>query len=408
MIIRRAPPRTLRPDQPILHEAAHKRPRTRRDFIAQGLASGFGTVIAPTVFSLFANPQAARAALSPDLQTLRASCGIDVQGAGKIPFICIDLAGGANMVGSNVLIGGAGGQLDFLSTQGYAAQGLPGDMLPGMTDAQTGLSFTNTQLGLAFHSDSAFLRGILDRISPATAASINGAVIAARSENDTGNNPHNPMYGIFKAGADGSLLSLIGSRASESGGNSLAPMAMMARATSGGLAADPVRIGELAERLRNRRPLVVRDPSATGASLRRIEVVWLGGDGRTVPALPWAVSQTPPELGVARLLSAVESATPLAGAPLWLRRAETGAGSQPLLCFAIARARGPLRLLWWSAAKQKIEIGEPTSAVQPSPESSDSDCVPLPEGLGGDDLVQLEALDSLEWGAGRLSSLPGG
>jgi hypothetical protein len=32
---------------------------------------------------------------------------------------------------------------------------------------------------------------------------INGAVIAARSENDTGNNPHNPMYGIYRAGADG-------------------------------------------------------------------------------------------------------------------------------------------------------------------------------------------------------------
>jgi hypothetical protein len=37
-------------------------------------------------------------------------------------------------------------------------------------------------------------------------------VIAARSENDTGNNPHNPMYGIHTAGADGSLATLIGSR----------------------------------------------------------------------------------------------------------------------------------------------------------------------------------------------------
>ena len=85
-------------------------------------------------------------------------------GAGKIPFICIDLAGGANMVGSNVLIGGPGGQLDFLSTAGYGKLGLPGDMLPGMTNAATGTSFTDTRLGLAFHSDSAFLRGIMDRV----------------------------------------------------------------------------------------------------------------------------------------------------------------------------------------------------------------------------------------------------
>src|SRR5690606_18807412 len=54
-----------------------------------------------------------------------------------------------------------------------------------------------------------------------------GAIIAARSENDTGNNPHNPMYGIAKTGAKGELLTLIGSVASESGGNSVAPIAMV-------------------------------------------------------------------------------------------------------------------------------------------------------------------------------------
>jgi hypothetical protein len=227
MLIRHKLPRTLAPDEPLRHADAHKRPVTRRDFIAQGLSRGLATVMAPSVFSLFANPRTAEAALSSDLQALKASCGIDVQGAGKIPFICIDLAGGANMVGSNVLIGGAGGQLDFLSTAGYGKLGLPGDMLPGMTSAATGTSFTDTRLGLAFHSDSAFLRGILDRVAPATAASINGAVIAARSENDTGNNPHNPMYGIHQAGADGSLATLIGSRASDSGGNSMAPAGLI-------------------------------------------------------------------------------------------------------------------------------------------------------------------------------------
>jgi hypothetical protein len=227
MLIRNQAPRTLRPDEPIRHGLAHKRPVTRRDFIAQGLGSGLATVVAPSVFGLFANPRAAQAALSPDLQALKASCGIDVEGAGKIPFIALDLAGGANMVGSNVLIGGAGGQLDFLSTAGYAKLGLPGDMLPSMTNSATGTSFTDTRLGLAFHGDSAFLRGILDRVAPATAAAINGAVIAARSENDTGNNPHNPMYGIHQAGADGSLATLVGSRASDSGGNSVAPAAMV-------------------------------------------------------------------------------------------------------------------------------------------------------------------------------------
>jgi hypothetical protein len=227
MIIRKSPPRRLTPDQPVRHEDGHKRPVTRRDFLAQGLAAGLGTVVAPTVFGLFANPRQAMAALSPDLEALRASCGIEVLGAGKVPFICIDLAGGANMAGSNVLVGGAGGQLDFLTTAGYGKLGLPGDMVPSLTNPVTGTSFTDASLGLAFHSDSAFLRGIVNRVSPATAASVNGAVIAAQSENDTGNNPHNPMYGIYKAGADGSLATLIGSRASDSGGNSMAPAGLI-------------------------------------------------------------------------------------------------------------------------------------------------------------------------------------
>lgn len=217
----------LSPDSPLYH-SDHARPISRRDFIAQGFAAGVGTVMSGSVFSLLANSGKAHAALSADLENLKASCGIATQGAGKIPFIVIDLAGGANISGSNVLIGGRGGQLDFLSTGGYNKLGLPGDMVPAIMNPTTGLSdFINTELGLAFHADSAFLRGIKDKVALTNLANINGAVIPARSENDTGNNPHNPMYGINKVGADGSLLTLIGSRNSDSGGNSMAPAMMI-------------------------------------------------------------------------------------------------------------------------------------------------------------------------------------
>ncbi len=187
----------------------------------------------------------------------------------------------------------------------------------------------------------------------------------------------------------------------------LVPMAMMARATSGGMAGDAVRVVELAERLRSRRPLVVRDAAAVGADLRRLEVEWVGGDGRAVPALPWAASQTSPELGVARLLSAMASSNSQAGAPLRLRPAESGKSGRSALCFAYPRARGALRLLWWSAAEQKVAI-ERTANALPTLEGSEFGCVALPAGLQGGDFVQLEALDSLEWGAGRLSALPVG
>ncbi len=223
----RKPKSILNPDTPLLF-ADHRRPMSRRDFISAGLMRGAGVLASASIFSLFSNPKQAMAALSPDLNTLRDSCGIAVQGAGKIPFICFDLAGGANIAGSNVLTGGVGGQFDFLSSAGYSKLGLPGDMVPSILNPDSGTNdFINTDLGLAFHTDSAFLRGMQDKCSAGTMQRINGAVIPARSDNDTGNNPHNPMYGVAQAGADGSLMTLIGSRSSDSGGNSMAPVAML-------------------------------------------------------------------------------------------------------------------------------------------------------------------------------------
>lgn len=215
---------TLHPDAPLLLNN-HRRPVTRRELVAQGFRAGTATVLGGSIFSLFANPREAEAALSADLIAMRSACGIAAQGAGKIPFICFDLAGGANIAGSNVLIGQRGGQLDFLSAAGYSKLGLPAAMSPAASTAANPL--INTELGLAFHSTSAMLRGILEKVTVGNRALTNGAVIPARSENDTGNNPHNPMYGINRAGANGSLLALIGSRASDSGGNSMAPAMMI-------------------------------------------------------------------------------------------------------------------------------------------------------------------------------------
>lgn len=221
LIIKSRKRRNIGLDEPLKH-SAHKRPVTRRDFLAQGFTTGAATVMAPAVLGALLNSRKAQA-LSPDIGDLATRVCKITTGAGKVPFICFDLAGGANISGSNVLVGQAGGQLDFLSTQGYAKLGLPPDMLPN--NATT--NFVNSELGLAFHSDSAFLRGILEKTSLSTRANTNGAIIPARSENDTGNNPHNPMYGIAKVGSKGSLLTLIGSQNSDSGGNSMAPSMLM-------------------------------------------------------------------------------------------------------------------------------------------------------------------------------------
>jgi hypothetical protein len=226
MIIRTKAPRTLRLDEPIVHRDGHKRPVTRRDFIAQGFATGAATVVAPTALALLLNPRAALA-LDPDILAQKVACGI-TGGAGKVPFICFDLNGGGNIAGSNVLVGAAGGQQAFLTAPAYAKMGLPAGMVPNAPAAGSATSsFIESRLGLLFHSDSAHVRGILERTSPTTQAFTNGAVIAAMSDNDTSNNPHNPMYGVARIGAKGQLLTLIGTQASTSGGNSMAPLSMI-------------------------------------------------------------------------------------------------------------------------------------------------------------------------------------
>jgi len=115
-------------NEPFRHQD-HPRPRTRREFVAQGFMTGAATVIAPTLAGMLAYPRAARAALAPDIQTAVTNCNITT-GAGKIPFICFDLAGGGNIAGSNVLVGGPKGQMDFLTVAGYSKLGLPGSMVP--------------------------------------------------------------------------------------------------------------------------------------------------------------------------------------------------------------------------------------------------------------------------------------
>src|SRR5450631_716954 len=201
----------------------HSRPRTRREFVAQSFMTGAAAVVGPTLLGLLAAPRGARAALAPDISPLLTPCGITT-GAGKIPFICFDLAGGGNIAGSNVLVGGPKGQLDFLSVAGYNKLGLPGTMVPN--PSTTG-NFIDSSFGLRFHSDSAHLRGMKARTSVKAMSGTNGTVIPALSTNDTNTNPHNPMYAIYQYGARGGLLNLVGSVSSVSGGSSMSPPTMV-------------------------------------------------------------------------------------------------------------------------------------------------------------------------------------
>jgi len=222
--------------QPLLHQD-HPRPTTRRQFISQSFMTGAASVVGPSLLGLLAGTRAAHATLAPDIQALLSTCNITT-GAGKVPFICFDLSGGGNIAGSNVLVGGPGGQLDFLSVAGYNKLGLPGTMVPNSSAAG---SFVDSSFGLRFHSDSAHLRGMKARASAKAMAGTNGSVIPALSQNDTDVNIHNPTYAIYQYGARGGLLNLIGSSSSVSGGNSLAPPTMIIAA------AQPTKVSSSAD-----------------------------------------------------------------------------------------------------------------------------------------------------------------
>lgn len=259
--IPKKPPRAHQPGEPLLYEN-HKRPLTRRDFLAAGMLSSSGMVMAPAWLGALLQSRRANAALDPDIHAMLAQgqCNVPTAASG-IAFICFDLAGGANLVGSEVLVGQQGGQSAFLSVAGYELLGVPGNMVPSSS------ANIDPSLGLLWHADGAIKRGILSKATtPATAAGTSGAVFCAESQNDTQSNPHNPMYGIAMAGANGLLLDLVGTESSVSGGNSMALMQTISPSlqptvisqpsdatglvSTGGASADPLSVEVLQSQVR--------------------------------------------------------------------------------------------------------------------------------------------------------------
>src|SRR6516164_10202803 len=162
MFILKKPPRSHAPGEPLRHEN-HPRPRTRREFIAAGMLSGPAMVVGPAWLGALLKANRANAAappLDPDITALLAGaeCNIPASGVG-LPFICFDLAGGANLVGSEVIVGQQGGQSNFLSTAGYGKMGVPGNMVPSSS------ANVDPTLGLLWHADGAIKRGIMSVVA---------------------------------------------------------------------------------------------------------------------------------------------------------------------------------------------------------------------------------------------------
>jgi hypothetical protein len=237
MIIRKKPARQHGLHEPFRHEN-HPRPITRRQLMGAGFLSGPAIVMAPAWLGALLKAQRADAqavVLPPTIQAQKAECKLQTPSSagmgttGPVPFITIDLAGGANLMGSEAIAGMAGSPTNFISTAGFNKLGVPSAMIP------TSAAFIDMTLGLPFHSDSAILRGIKSKASATALAKVNGVVIPAISQNDTNSNPLNAMYLIAKAVSAlpspggglpvpyGQYATLVGTNATVSGGNSAAP-----------------------------------------------------------------------------------------------------------------------------------------------------------------------------------------
>ena len=162
--------------------SGHGRPTSRRDFLARGLIGGVSTVFLPSIATILAREVYAQTGL-------RRSTTAATLGAGKIPFLAIDQGGGANIAGSNVIVGKAGGQELFLDPAGYAKLGLPAAILP-----QTiGVDRT---FGLALHPRGALLRGLMRKTSAGTRANTNGFVMPGAVGERHRQQSAQPVYGI--------------------------------------------------------------------------------------------------------------------------------------------------------------------------------------------------------------------
>lgn len=186
----------------------HKRPVTRRDFLATGmidlsLIATIPSLVGSMALSSFANADECGAQSGGPLVDLS---------PGFLPFLVVDLAGGAGMPG-NFLVGGRGGPTDLLSSYSFL----------GWNPRQT---TPDSQFGLPMAGDgvSRMLQGILNTTSAEARARFRMGSFCHVARDDTAANTTSALIEVAQAGLIGNALSIglgIGTRFS--GGNTGVP-----------------------------------------------------------------------------------------------------------------------------------------------------------------------------------------
>ena len=219
------------PDAPQRHDN-HRRPMTRRELIGQGFLTGGATVLSTGLFSLFANPRAAFAQLARPTcrRTRTCSAAASIEAARRFRSSASTsraarTSRARTCSSASRTVSSTRSRRPATASSACRATRSRASRKPLRARRPRATAITPTRASGSRSTATARSCAACTRASRCAgiAASINGAVIPARSENDTSNNPHNPLYGIQRAGAEGSILTLIGSQNTDSGGNSMAP-----------------------------------------------------------------------------------------------------------------------------------------------------------------------------------------
>lgn len=181
----------------------HGKPITRRDFISRGLIAGGGIALAPTLWgSLVKSSYAENIGVGPLSRP-------NAPGGKTIPFIVLDLSGGAALH-ANFLVGGRGGPEDLLPSYSQMGWNPRSDVM----DRRFGLP-------MAGGGVSKILEGITVTASPEAQSGLRFGGFAHVAQIDTDINPLSALSLVSASGAVGRYVATpVGLRTSLSGGRS--------------------------------------------------------------------------------------------------------------------------------------------------------------------------------------------
>ncbi len=182
----------------------HRKPISRRDFVSRTAAAGLGYVFLPSIVSM----------ASRRLEAQSLSCSNPPSTESSVmPIIFLDFAGGGAFA-NDFVVGGADGQLDFITGTGaYENYGLPDDQnynAPGITP--------DTSFGVAFHPSAPFMLGLKSVLPAQYWPSVDGFTIAAETDDDTENNQLGGLQYAAVLGRKGLIVPTVGAENKPSGG----------------------------------------------------------------------------------------------------------------------------------------------------------------------------------------------